>query len=183
MYYWVLDLTQDQKDSIKAIVRSYRSQFANLCQQWQEGMSWKEIRQTRIELHQKIATDIYTLLSDEQKAIVNEINQQLAVGEYPDIVAQKRVDFLTAKLSLTEEQQLEVFDLFKQYGSEMIQARNTSNSPLEFHLAKFEIFQELDQEIRALLTPDQRLIYNQLKLEHHRLRSGHRYHQRMDQGS
>jgi len=181
LYFWVLDLTQDQKDSIKAIVRSYRSEFANLCLQWQEGTSWEEIRQARIELHQTIAAEIYTLLTAAQKVLVNQINQQLAAGEYPDIVAQKRVDYLTETLTLTAEQQQQVFELFKQYGSQVIQARNSSNSPIEFHLAKFEIFQELDQEIRALLTPDQLLIYDQLKFEHYRVRFGHRYHQHMDQ--
>jgi Spy/CpxP family protein refolding chaperone len=178
MYFWVLDLTAEQKDSIKVIVSEFRSDFTGLCFQWLEGKSWEEIRAARLALREKIRLAIYNILTDEQKAIVDEIAAQLAAGEYPDIVAEKRVEFLTENLGLSEEQQQEIYDLFKLYGSQMIQARNNSENPIDFQSTKNEIFQELDQKIRAILTAEQIDLYEQLKAEQHHLRFGGRFHGR-----
>ena len=178
MYFWVLDLTTDQKDSIRSIVRGFRSDFLGLCFQWLDGKSWEEIRAERLALREKIREAIYNILTDEQKAIVDEIAVQLAAGEFPDIVAEKRVEFLTEKLGLSEEQQQEIYDLFKLYGSQMIQARNASENPIDFRRLKFEIFEELDQKIRAILTAEQIDLYELLKEEHHQIRFGGRFHGR-----
>lgn len=176
MYFWVLDLTEEQKVQIKEIVHDLRPDFKEMCSRWIEGKSWEEIREERMALREKIRIAIYEILTDEQKAIVDEMAAQLAAGEFPDAVVEKRVEVLTEKLGLSEEQQQQITDLFKDYGSQLIQMRNSSDDPKDFHMAKFELFQELDAKIREILTEEQIDLYDAYKSENRKGRFHGRFH-------
>ena len=163
MYFGVLNLTDEQVARIKEIAAKYRNEFHNLIQSWRGGKSWKEIRAKRKELREKMMKEIEALLTDEQKAVLEEIRTQLANGEYPDILIDKRVAFLTEQLNLTEDQQKAIRSLLKEYGNKLLAARNSSRHPGQFGLAMMRIFKELDAKIIELLTPGQAELYKQLK--------------------
>jgi len=176
MYFWVLDLSEEQKEQIKAIVSDLRPDFKEMCSRWIEGKSWEEIRAERKALREKIREAIYEILTDEQKAIVDEMAAQLAAGEFPDAVIEKRIEKLTEVLGLDADQQQKITDLFKDYGSQMIQMRNVSDDPKEFHMAKYELFQELDAKIREILTEEQLELYDAFKSENRKRRFHGRFH-------
>jgi Spy/CpxP family protein refolding chaperone len=177
MYFWALDLTEEQKEQIKEIVSDLRPNFKEMCSRWKEGKSWEDIREERIALREKIRIAIYEILTDEQKAIVDEMAVQLAAGEFPDAVVEKRVEKLTEELGLDTDQQQKITDLFKDYGSQMIQMRNASDEPKEFHMAKYELFQELDAKIREILTEEQIELYDIFKNENRKAKFHGRFHE------
>jgi hypothetical protein len=173
MYFAVLELTEEQKQQIEEIVSKYQEEFQGLCGSWREGISWENIREERQALREEINTAIYEILTDEQKAILDEIQEQLENGQYPDILVEKKVAHLTENLSLSSDQQAEITDLFKEYGNLLVASRDESQNRFDFLMAKRELFMELDSKIRALLTDDQLILYNEMKSEHIRNRFRH----------
>jgi len=159
----VLDLTEEQKEQIREIVHQFRPEFKGLRGRWNDGKSWEEIREERRALREQIYAAIYEILTDEQKAIINEIETQLANGEFPDIIVEKRVEYLTGELGLTPDQQTQIYTLLKEYGALLLEARNKSDGSMDFRSAKFDIFQDLDAKIREILTDEQIELYEQLK--------------------
>jgi Spy/CpxP family protein refolding chaperone len=176
MYFWVLDLSEEQKEQIKEIVHDLRPNFKEMFSRWIAGKSWEEIREERMALREKIRKSIYEILTDEQKALVDQMAAQLAAGEFPDAVVEKRVEVLSEELGLSEEQQQHIKDLFKDYGSQLIQMRNACDNPKDFHLAKYEIFQELDAKIREILTEEQLESYDTFKRENRRMKFHEWFH-------
>ena len=166
IYFSVLDLTDEQKEQIKEIVSGFKSEFSGLCGRWKDGTSWEELREERQALREQINEAIYEILTDEQKTILDEIKTQLENGQYPDLLVESKVANLTEKLDLTEDQQTELTDLFKEYGTLLIASRDDSGNRFEFMRVKFELFMELDGKIRALLSEEQIELYDQLKSEH-----------------
>lgn len=166
LYFGVLDLSDEQIDQIREIVSQYRDDFKNLQSRWRQGKSWSEIREQRRALREEISAAIEEILTEEQKAILEEIKTQLENGEFPDIIIDKRVEFLTAELNLTSEQQEQIKALFKEYGNRLLAARNNGKNPRQFRIMMTGIFKELDEAISALLTEEQLQLYNQLKAKY-----------------
>ena len=166
MYFSVLDLTEEQKEQIKEIVSGFKEEFGGLCGRWKDGTSWEDIKEERQVLREKIRVAIYEILTDEQKAILDDIKTQLENGLYPDILVENKVAHLTEKLDLSTDQQAEFTDLFKEYGTLLIASRDNSGDRFEFMMAKMELFIELDGKIRALLTDEQLELYIEMKSEH-----------------
>ncbi len=181
LYFWVLDLTDEQKEQIKEIVSEFRSDFVGLCGRWNSGLSWEEIKEERHALREKIREAIYEILTDEQKVILDEIKTQLENGQYPDILVERRVAFLAEQLDLTAEQQNQVAELYKEYGSLLIASRNESGNRFEFRMAKRELFMELDGKIKVLLTGEQLELYEELKFQHRKRRFHHFRHSQSGQ--
>jgi hypothetical protein len=173
LYFSVLDLTDEQKEQIKEIVSGFKSEFGALCGRWKDGTSWEELREERQILREQIREAINKILTDEQQAILEEIETQLQNGEYPDLLVESKVANLTEKLILTEDQQAELTDLFKEYGTLLIESREDSGDRFEFMRVKFELFMELDGKIRALLSEEQIELYDQFKSEHRKKRFHH----------
>ena len=174
IYFTVLDLTDEQKEQIKEIVNEFRSEFAGMCGKWRDGTSWEDIKAERQAVREQIREAIYEILTDEQKAILDEINTQLENGIYPDIIVESKVAHLTEKLNLTEDQQADITVLFKEYGTLLIASRDDSGNRFEFMMDKMELFMELDGKIRALLSDEQLELYDALKAEHRKGRFHHR---------
>jgi hypothetical protein len=174
MYFSVLDLTEEQKEQIKEIVSGFKEEFGGLCGRWQEGTSWEDIKEERHAMREQIREAIYEILTDEQKAILDEIKTQLENGEYPDIIVENKVANLTEKLDLSTDQQAELTKLFKKYGTLLLESREEGGDRFTFMLAKMELFMELDSKIRALLTDKQLELYEEMKSEHKMKRFHHR---------
>jgi ribosomal protein L20A (L18A) len=173
MYFSVLDLTEEQKEQIKEIVSGFKEEFGGLCGRWKEGTSWEDIKEERQAMREQIREAIYEILTDEQKAILDEIKIQLENGEYPDIVVENKVANLAEKLDLSTDQQAEITALFKEYGTLLLESRDAGGGRFGFMLVKMELFMELDGKIRALLTDEQLELYEEMKSEHRMKRFHH----------
>jgi Spy/CpxP family protein refolding chaperone len=173
LYFSVLDLTDEQKEQIKEIVNEFRSEFGGLCGRWRDGTSWEKIKEEREALREQIRDAIYEILTDEQKAILDDIETQLENGQYPDILVENKVAYLTEQLDLSMDQQSELTDLFKEYGTLLIASRDNSGDRFEFMMVKFELFMELDGKVRSLLSEEQLVLYDELKSEHRMKRFHH----------
>jgi hypothetical protein len=173
LYFSVLDLTDEQKELIKEIVSEFKSEFAGMCGKWRDGTSWEDIKEERHALREQIREAIYEILTDEQKAILDDIKTQLENGQYPDIIVESKVAYLTEQLNLTEDQQAELTVLYKEYGTLLIASRDESANHFEFMMVKMELFMELDGKIRELLSEEQLELYEALKAEHRNKRFHH----------
>ena len=164
----VLDLSDEQKAQIREIVDRYRPQFMELRRRWRLGISWQEIHELRKALREQMHQEIFQVLTAEQQAIILEIQEQLTNGIYPDILVEKRLEKLTELLTLTAEQQEQIRPLLAEAGTQMLAARAAANNHRELREALRAIFENLDQQISALLTEEQLAIYNDWKARHHR---------------
>jgi hypothetical protein len=173
LYFSVLNLSDEQKEQIREIVSEFRSDFAGMCGRWRDGTSWEDIKQERQALREQIRLAIFEILTDEQKAILDDIKTQLENGQYPDIVVQNKVAYLTEQLNLDEDQITELTVLFKEFGTLLIASRDESGDRFEFMKSKIELFMELDGKIRALLTDEQLALYDELKSQHRMKRFHH----------
>lgn len=172
--FWVLDLSQEQKEQIKEICRSHRGEFHILRSHWRENQStWEEIKTKRDSIRQIIYQEILEILTDEQLKTLESIQEQLTNGQYPTEVIEVRVAFLTEQLNLNADQQLKISTWFAEYGAQLLAARNVSKNREEFHEAKKAILLELDTKIISILNESQLEKYHELKQRHNRR------HQRM----
>lgn len=166
-FFWALDLTDEQKEQLREIGGQYRETFRQLEAQWRQGnTSWETIQSQRDSLHQLMHDEMVGILNEQQLAVLEEIEAQLESGQYPAIVIEKKVAFLTEKLSLTEDQQGEISELLADYGAQLLAVRDSSQNPRDFHEAMRSIMAELDEEVTALLDEQQLEAYDVLKEEH-----------------
>ena len=174
--FQVLDLSEEQIAQIREIVSSYRGQFGRCQERWQSGQSWEDIRAAREAARDSMFAEILTVLTPEQRAIIEEIQNQLDQGIYPEILVEKRVEFFTELLSLTADQQNIFSAMFAQFGQDMLEARDNAANRRELHETLRALFEELDTQIAAVLNADQLEVYNAWKAERERHRPHHRPH-------
>jgi periplasmic protein CpxP/Spy len=80
---------------------------------------------------------------------------------------QQRTEMLTKKLNLTSDQQAKVLDTFKSEQSQMESLRSdTSLSREDRHSKMMEIHKTSDEQIRALLDPDQQKKWDAMQSRH-----------------
>lgn len=167
MFFWVLDLTDDQKDQIKTISRGYKDEFRALHQQWRSGeVSFDEIKAQRDSLRNVIHEEILTVLTPDQIALLEDIQAQIDAGQYPTQVIEHRVAFLTDTLGLDTDQAQQISGILAQYGNELLAARANASDRREFRENARTILQAMDEAIAAVLTEDQLAIYRELKAKH-----------------
>ena len=133
-------------------------------------------RAAREAARDSMFAEILTVLTPEQRAIIEEIQNQLDQGIYPEILVEKRVEFFTELLSLTADQQNIFSAMFAQFGQDMLEARNNAANRRELHETLRALFEELDTQIAAVLNADQLEVYNTWKAERERHRPHHRPH-------
>jgi hypothetical protein len=173
--FWVLDLTDEQKSQMREIARSHREEFCGMRHEWHENeTSWEEIKEKREAMRQAIFEEIFQILTPVQQAIVLEMQDQLANGQYPTAVIDKRVEFLTGELVLNENQQAQIAAWLEEYGALILAARESSETKQAFFEARQAIFLELDEKILSILDEDQVEKYLELKEK----RNGRHKHKR-----
>ena len=166
-FFWALDLTEDQKDELKKIGESYRETVRQLEEQWRQAdVPWEAVRAQRDSLHQVMHDEMVQLLTTEQQLVLQEIEAQLESGQYPSVVIERKVEFLTEELNLTPEQQGMIGNLLAEYGAMLVAARDTSQNPRDFHESMRSIMSDLDAQVTALLDDEQLKAYTALKEEH-----------------
>jgi Spy/CpxP family protein refolding chaperone len=176
LFFWVLNLTDEQKAQIREITRSHRKPCFGMREKWRTNeISWEDIQAKRDSIRQVIFEKIFQILTPEQQATVQEIQEQLANGEYPTAVIEKRVEYLTAELGLSESQQNQISVWMAEYGAQILAARQSSSSKYEFHEAKHAILVELDEKMLSILDDDQMAKYLELKEKRNECHR-HRHH-------
>ena len=129
IYFFVLDLSDEQKAAIKEIHQKYRPDFRAHHGAWdRSNTSWEEIKAERDSIHALIYDEIIKLLTEDQIILLDEINSQLENGEYPAAIVEYRVAKLDEKLDLSEDQQNLIAELLAEYGAKILAARNRSEN-------------------------------------------------------
>ena len=165
-FFWALDLTEEQQQQIREIGQKYQKANQPPGQGGRPGNPPSEGEKVRRDsLRQVMHDEMVGILTDAQKAVLEQIEAQLQNGEYPDIAVEKKVAFLTEKLALTADQQAQFGDFLKTYGDQLIAARSPDQDPREGHEAVRGIFEELDERVRLLLNDEQLEAYEALRAE------------------
>ena len=81
---------------------------------------------------------IRAVLTDDQKALLDTIKAQLKAGIVPDTIVKKRVERLTALLTLTADQQTQAFSILKQDMREKLRAGRTDGATVDSSAAVHE---------------------------------------------
>ena len=164
MYFRVLDLTTEQQDAIRVIAESYRDDFRALRAQWESGeVSWEDLQAQRAAIREQMNVEILALLTPEQLAIIEEIETQLANGEFPTILIEHRVTWLTEQLGLTTGQQDAIRPILAQHGADLLALREASSDREEFRANMAALMESLNQQFEAVLTAEQYEVFQQLK--------------------
>lgn len=108
--------------------------------------------------------------------------QSAPAGEPPDhgqghrhFDPEKRTELLTKQLKLTPDQQPKVLDILKSQQSQMENLRSDSSASQEDRRSKMmEIRKASNDQIRALLDPDQQKKWDKMQSEHGQWMQGHR---------
>lgn len=162
--FWVLDLSEEQKEQMKYICREHREEFRHLRSHWaEEKPTWEEIKEKRDSLRQVIYQEFLEILTDDQIKVLESIQEQLANGQYPKEIIAVRVAFLTEQLNLNSDQQAKISACFAEYGAKILAARDASENRYEFHQSIQAILLELDTKIISILDEDQLEKYLGLK--------------------
>ncbi len=99
----------------------------------------------------------------------NSNTQQQAAPEHSrhHIDPQQRTDMLTKHLNLTSDQQAKVLDIFKSEQSQMESLHSDTSLSQEDRRSKMmDIHKTTNDQVRALLTPDQQKQFDEMQSHH-----------------
>lgn len=178
-FLWVLDLTDEQKAQIREIGDKYRQAMFDLHRQGREGGDWQALREKHRELREQRMEEIKGILTEEQLAVLAEIEAQIEAGEFPAIVIEKRVAMLTEKLNLSDEQQQQVKDLMSEYGNQLLAIRKNAENPRDAREAGRELLKEYRDAFKSLLTEEQLALFEDMRAE---FRSHHKHRKQPPHG-
>ena len=180
-FLWALDLSDAQKDQLHIIGEEHRREMRDQFREMMQNGDWEAHRAAHEALREEMLEKIMDILTDEQKAILEEIQNQIDSGQYPTIIIDQRLAFLTEKLDLTEDQKQSIRSLMETYGAKLLQIRAQSEDPKSMHEQSREILDEYITALKALLDEDQLSLFEQLQAQFaanhprgpHRGRHGH----------
>jgi Spy/CpxP family protein refolding chaperone len=164
-FLWALDLTDEQKDQLRLIGEQHRSEMRGQIHDMMRNGDREALKEAHAALREEMLEKIKEILTDEQKAILEEIQNQIDAGQYPMVVIDKRVAALTESLNLTAEQQNSVRNLMEVYGAELLQLRAQNADPRTMHEQSRQILDEYIEALKALLDEDQLILFEDLQAE------------------
>ncbi len=156
----LIDLTVEQQAQINAIAEKYRPVagymrgFRNFtCDGWQ----------TECLLNRdSLRIDIYSVLTIEQKAFLENIAAQFEAGVVPDTLVSKRIEHLNTIFSLSAEQQAQGFTILKaDMQNKLDSLRNSGDSNWYYAQRGIRGTQNLPIEFVNLLTVEQQQLLTQ----------------------
>ncbi len=181
----LLNLTDEQKVQIKEIMQTKRELFKAHEGQFKERPSFKERNSKRKEVHESIKNKIYTVLTPEQQAKLDQLKSQFENGKVPEELINLQIERLDKKLSLSEEQknQIRALDTW----DKPLRKHELQENRREFFMQKKEIQEQRAEQISNILTPEQKEVYLEMKTErkekmkeHGRRFRGARSHNRIE---
>ena len=151
-----LDLTEEQKASLHEIALSYREKLEDLRSEIRtSGLTREEIHNRHMMLREEMYEEMKTVLTEEQKALLTEIESQIDQGIYPEILIQKRIAHMTTELGLSEEQQTALTRIFSEYGTRLLALRGVDLDMRALHDTARAIMDEMHRAIVAVLDETQ----------------------------
>ncbi len=181
----LLNLTDEQKVQIKEIMQTKRELFKANGGQFKERPSFKERNSKRKEVHESIKNKIYTVLTPEQQAKLDQLKSQFENGTVPEELINLQIERLDKKLSLSEEQknQIRALDTW----DKPLRKHELQENRREFFMQKKEIQEQRAEQISNILTPEQKEVFLEMKTErkekmkkHRRRIRGARSHNRIE---
>jgi len=166
----VLNVTEEQKTQIHDLVKAKLEELRPK-ERPQQRPSKEERQAKREEMRKAIEQIIMTVLTPEQQNKFTILKTQLDSGKMPEELIDYRIAKLDEKLNLTDEQktQIKVLDTW----DKLVQARNTmQENPGEARGQMKDISQQHEQQILNILTPDQKIVFEQMKTERRKHRRG-----------
>ncbi|MFQ5822883.1 MAG: Spy/CpxP family protein refolding chaperone [bacterium] len=157
----VLDLTEEQKAQIKEIIQSQRVNFKFLRGSFESRPSFEERKAKRNEMRESIHKEILAILTPEQRAKAEELKAQLERGEVPEELLNKRIEVLSAKLNLNEEQKSQIKALG--FWQTLLSMKAESANRREFLQKRRELLKENKEKMLNILTPEQQSIFLEIK--------------------
>ncbi len=159
----VLELSDTQKEQIKAILQQHRESFRGHGREYKKDMSFEERRAQRQATHACLRDEIFTVLTAEQRAKAEALKAQLDNGQMPEEIIGKRLDRLREKLHLADEQvaQLKALDTW----NTLRQDRENSDGQREFHKQRNAFHEEYEKQMLNILTPEQQTLFAEMKAQ------------------
>ncbi|NNF15830.1 MAG: hypothetical protein HKN70_03735 [Gammaproteobacteria bacterium] len=171
----MLDLTDDQRASVMAIMESHHERKRGL-----HDMDREQRREAMQLMKQDIRSDLSSVLTQEQLAKFDEIQaQRSARGQYRMGKRGKRGDHLASMLELTDEQRATVKSIMESHRDRKRELRSMDRE--QRHEAMQLIEQDIRSELANVLTPEQLAKFDELKA-HRGKRSRHRQNYRDHNG-
>jgi Spy/CpxP family protein refolding chaperone len=147
-----LNLTEDQKQKMKAIHEDHRKQMAELKKN--ENITVKEMRDRKSSLAQQHKSAIEGILTPEQKTKLQE--QRNKSMEKAREMRAKRTEKMTKELALTEAQSSKLKSLNENYQSKFESVRKDESIDRPAKKEQFKALkQQRDEELKNVLTQEQ----------------------------
>ena len=164
-FLWVLDLTDEQKEQLREIGEKRRAEMHDLHMQARGEVNREDLKAKHEEMRQIMMEEILTILTEDQKAVLEQIQAQIDAGQYPEIVVKKRAAHLTELLNLDEDQQKAITELMATYGAKMLQLKSDQTDPRQCHTEGRALMQEYREAVEALLSKEQLALFEEMKAE------------------
>ncbi len=151
----MVDPSEEQRDDVERIIETRSEQLRELHETHQTGV---------IAIYDSLRADLQTLLTDEQK---KRFEEQIVKGSHK--IAESRIERLTEALDLNDEQQKRIQEILAKFKKLPRPERKGSRGNWEDRRKMLRNqFQEMHEEIEAVLTPEQKEKSGELRRQRRR---------------
>ena len=151
----VVEPSEEQRDDVERIIENRSEQLRELHETHQTGV---------IAIYDSLRADLQTLLTDEQK---KRFEEQIVKGSHK--IAESRIERLTEALDLNDEQQKRIQEILAKFKNLPRPERKGSRGNWEDRRKMLRNqFQEMHEEIEAVLTPEQKEKFGELRMQRRR---------------
>jgi len=151
----VVEPSEEQRDAVERIIENRSEQLRELHETHQTGV---------IAIYDSLRADLQTLLTDEQK---KRFEEQIVKGSHK--IAESRIERLTEALDLNDDQQKRIEEILAKFKKLPRPERIGSRGNWEDRRKMMRNqFQELHEEIEAVLTPEQKEKFGELRMQRRR---------------
>ena len=151
----MVDPSDEQRDNVERIIETRSEQLRELHETHQTGV---------IAIYDSLRADLQTLLTDEQK---KRFEEQIVKGSHK--ITESRIERLTEALDLNETQQKRIEEIFAEFKYPPPPERKGSRGNWEDRRKMLRNqFQKINEEIEAVLTPEQKEKFGELRMQRRR---------------
>ena len=151
----VVEPSEEQRDDVERIIENRSEQLRELHETHQTGV---------IAIYDSLRAALQTLLTDEQK---KRFEEQIVKGSHK--IAESRIERLTEALDLNDEQQKRIEEILAKFKKLPRPERIGSRGHWEDRRKMMRNqFQEMHEEIEAVLTPEQKEKFGELRMQRRR---------------
>ena len=150
----ILDLSDTQKDHLREVLSQHKDELIEMHEALEADDPSDEMKEKHKALRETVHEQMMAILNEEQQEKVNALRTQLDNGEMPEFMIEKKLERMTEKLDLTEEQQAKVRALFDEMAEK-------HKKLFEAGMGRFEIREEMHayvDDIKAKATPIRALV-------------------------